>query len=225
MPRRRTTVVTGVGLVAAGVTAVAATHLPTGGSRPAQPPRNAAGPAGIAGSAQPAVSREISPTWATLNPHASALRAAATAYALRFAAQWWAYDASRARPGHYPADTVLGRVAPFLDTRALRQAGAQTIPPAVWDQIVADHQRSTPVDLHAVVPTVWDRIITGPAASSIPPGTVMVTVTGAAEVSWSAGRYTAPDLALTVDVVCHPPTSPTAGASCRIDYLFPRVAR
>ena len=228
--RRRTAraVVIGVILLAAmgGVTA-RLLHGPGLGQ-----PTPATGPAAVGDEASdniartgPAVPGGSRTDWATLNPHATALRDTATTFAARFAAQWWSYDASASSPSRFVPNDLLGRVGPLLNQRALDQAGERNIPPQVWQQIVAQRQRSVVTKLHAYVPRLWDSVIAGPDATQIPPGTVMVTVTGAAHVSWPGGSYTNPGLALTVDVICAPPTSIHATPSCVVDYLFPRVAR
>lgn len=231
MSKRRWTaiaVVIGVILIAAAA-GVTARHLHT--SKVGQPPP-ATGPAGVGGEAGdtiartgPAVPNGSRTAWATLNPHATALRNAATKYAARFAVQWWSYDASKSSPGRFVPNDLLGRVGPLLNQRALDQAEERNIPPQVWQQIVAQRQRSVVTSLHAYVPRLWDSVITGPDGDQIPPGTVMVTITGTARISWPGGSYTNPALAITVDVICQPPATNHQAPSCVVDYLFPRVAR
>jgi len=231
MPKRRRTVIAvAAGAILLVVAAGAGVRLlhPSGGS-PARPTTRPAGVGSAAGGiidrTGPAVPGGSRAAWATLSPHAIALRDAATTYAGRFAAQWWSYDATASRPGHFVPDDLLARVGPFLDQRALAQAGDLAIPPQTWQQIATQRQRSAVTQLHAYVPRLWDQVITAPGAEQIPPGTVMVTVTGTALVSWPGGSYTNPALAITVDVICQPPAEASGVPSCVVDYLFPRVAR
>lgn len=214
--RRKTTVATGIALAIAGAGLGAHSLL----HQQAHPPVASIDRGEVP---QPAVRQD--PQWAAVNPNAALLRAAATSFAGRFAEQWWAYDAGRAKAGNNVANDLIARVSPFLDQRALTQAADLGISGQSWQQIVADQQRATPYDLHAFVPELWEQAIGGPGADKIPYGTVMVTVTGTTRIIWSGGTYINHDVALTVDVICRPPNARASKPSCVIDYIFPRVAR
>jgi hypothetical protein len=201
--------------VAATLVAVVVVHLSGDGH-----PRPAAAASGAS------THRAAAPDRSSATPSdrgEAALRTAAIRNAMGFAAQWWGYDASRARPGH--ANDVLHRAARYLDARASAQL-AELVPTAqVWAQLVADRQRSAPFDLAGYVPGLWAEAIAGPDAALVAAGTVMVTVTGDVRISWVGGSYTDRGLELTVAVVCATLGAPAASISCAVDYLFPRVGR